>query len=282
MKTYRCFFCKKDDLSSGLLVEKVGHLACWSCYRKYKESRKKPAGRPLVFKCYFCDHVVSSGLLEKKVAPEMICRPCYSNRDALWQFTEKIPMSVSKRQVPVYTREKKSHAPESTPERKKCFLCHKRNAYLLVKHVAPEKICRACYNNNKHKPANQFPEKAPVPVRKTRISSLKRKPVDATPESSKAVIVPAIEEPKSFPRSGCKHYWILENATSQVSNGVCKLCGEKRDFPNYLSGCLRSGDPEPGEYLDPLSRLLLHEFNRTDGRNITITEHNVRGSQGAY
>ena len=32
--------------------------------------------------------------------------------------------------------------------------------------------------------------------------------------------------------NGCKHYWIIEGAKGPTSRGVCKYCGEEREFQN--------------------------------------------------
>ncbi len=42
----------------------------------------------------------------------------------------------------------------------------------------------------------------------------------------------------------CKHYWIIDRATAQISRGVCKLCGAHKQFPNYLSDCIAGPDKE--------------------------------------
>ena len=33
----------------------------------------------------------------------------------------------------------------------------------------------------------------------------------------------------------CSHYWIIEIANGPKSSGVCKYCGEQRDFFNSIS-----------------------------------------------
>jgi len=30
----------------------------------------------------------------------------------------------------------------------------------------------------------------------------------------------------------CAHHWIIETATGPVSKGMCRLCGEEREFSN--------------------------------------------------
>lgn len=43
---------------------------------------------------------------------------------------------------------------------------------------------------------------------------------------------------------GCRHHWLIESVAGPISQGVCQLCGMKRDFDNYLTGCLK-GNKEP-------------------------------------
>lgn len=42
----------------------------------------------------------------------------------------------------------------------------------------------------------------------------------------------------------CHHYWVIEAPQGRSSNGECLLCGEVRQFPNYLSDCLIDNDRE--------------------------------------
>lgn len=40
----------------------------------------------------------------------------------------------------------------------------------------------------------------------------------------------------------CEHFWVIETANGPVSSGVCRLCGSRREFFNYLSDCLADKD----------------------------------------
>ena len=42
----------------------------------------------------------------------------------------------------------------------------------------------------------------------------------------------------------CHHHWTIEEAEGPVSNGICSLCGARRQFFNYLSDCLRATEEE--------------------------------------
>jgi hypothetical protein len=32
----------------------------------------------------------------------------------------------------------------------------------------------------------------------------------------------------------CRHHWIIEFAQEETSKGVCRLCGQQREFSNHL------------------------------------------------
>lgn len=32
----------------------------------------------------------------------------------------------------------------------------------------------------------------------------------------------------------CAHFWLIEPPTSKTSLGCCRLCGEEREFHNYM------------------------------------------------
>jgi hypothetical protein len=36
-------------------------------------------------------------------------------------------------------------------------------------------------------------------------------------------------------QDGCHHYWIIEIANGPKSRGICKYCGETKDFFNSIS-----------------------------------------------
>ena len=44
---------------------------------------------------------------------------------------------------------------------------------------------------------------------------------------------PSPESDSSEP-SGCRHHWSIQPATGPVSQGVCLLCGDVREFKNYV------------------------------------------------
>ena len=36
----------------------------------------------------------------------------------------------------------------------------------------------------------------------------------------------------------CSHHWVIKTAAGPISQGLCKFCGAKKDFGNYLTDCL--------------------------------------------
>ena len=58
-------------------------------------------------------------------------------------------------------------------------------------------------------------------------------------------------------REGCRHHWIIEAPTGPMSNGVCQLCAEVREFKNYIEAAPWGEDPlankSGGQYTAPAS-----------------------------
>lgn len=51
---------------------------------------------------------------------------------------------------------------------------------------------------------------------------------------------PALEGQETKAR--CCHYWIIETAKGPISKGVCKYCGEEKEFFNSWQDTLWEGD----------------------------------------
>ena len=45
-----------------------------------------------------------------------------------------------------------------------------------------------------------------------------------------------LEEKKSAATTDCRHYWVIEAADGPVSRGVCRFCGEEKEFQNSWIG----------------------------------------------
>jgi len=53
-----------------------------------------------------------------------------------------------------------------------------------------------------------------------------------------------VKEKKSAVATPCRHYWNIEAADGPTSRGVCKVCGEEREFLNSWSDANYKGkDP---------------------------------------
>lgn len=37
-----------------------------------------------------------------------------------------------------------------------------------------------------------------------------------------------------LPLEGCRHHWVIQPAAGPVSDGMCLLCGEVREFKNFI------------------------------------------------
>lgn len=46
--------------------------------------------------------------------------------------------------------------------------------------------------------------------------------------------IPVSENIEEAPQ--CMHYWEIQPATGPFSPGICRTCGETRDFKNYVEG----------------------------------------------
>ena len=63
--------------------------------------------------------------------------------------------------------------------------------------------------------------------------------------SAEKILLPRTDRrkvPKTGQKAVCEHHWEIEGAQGPVSLGVCRYCGEKREFHNYLSDCLLDKD----------------------------------------
>ncbi len=50
------------------------------------------------------------------------------------------------------------------------------------------------------------------------------------------VIAPDLEEENNAVATTtvCRHHWVIQPADGPVSNGSCQVCGETREFKNYV------------------------------------------------
>ena len=49
-------------------------------------------------------------------------------------------------------------------------------------------------------------------------------------------------EPEGQEPPACQHHWMIDKPAGPVSRGVCRACGEERDFRNYVEGSAWGND----------------------------------------
>ncbi len=51
--------------------------------------------------------------------------------------------------------------------------------------------------------------------------------------------------------SECRHHWVIESASGPTSDGICRLCGVRKQFKNYLENAAwGDNDPRAREPID--------------------------------
>jgi hypothetical protein len=43
-----------------------------------------------------------------------------------------------------------------------------------------------------------------------------------------------VERPEKRAKGACRHHWVIEKASGPTSIGVCKHCGVRHEFSNYI------------------------------------------------
>ena len=51
--------------------------------------------------------------------------------------------------------------------------------------------------------------------------------------AQRAPIIAPVPEPEDSPLV-CQHHWVIQPADGPFSNGSCQVCGENREFKNYV------------------------------------------------
>ena len=59
--------------------------------------------------------------------------------------------------------------------------------------------------------------------------------MDNTPKGLTIVAMDNLSIGEQESASDCTHYWVIESPRGPVSNGVCKLCNEEREFRNSFA-----------------------------------------------
>ena len=71
----------------------------------------------------------------------------------------------------------------------------------------------------------------------------------------------ALAEPVVQERPACQHHWVIDSPAGPTSRGVCRRCGEERDFQNYVEAT-----PWGGEF--QLEQLSSSDFRRSAGIDV--------------
>ena len=80
-------------------------------------------------------------------------------------------------------------------------------------------------------------------------------------------------------RGGCPHHWLISEAHGECSTGVCRHCGETREFYNWMSSLMMyGGDPiksaEGGRHRMEMRRGVASPFNPI---NVAYELQDIRG-----
>lgn len=70
---------------------------------------------------------------------------------------------------------------------------------------------------------------------------------------------PVSQEAESRAETTCVHHWIIESPSGRTSTGVCRICGARRDFQNYVSDFIWEGDSTEayhGGWRKPVTELI--------------------------
>lgn len=51
-----------------------------------------------------------------------------------------------------------------------------------------------------------------------------------------------VETPETGTEPTCVHHWVIETPSGANSLGTCRICGEQREFQNYVSDFVWEGD----------------------------------------
>ena len=52
---------------------------------------------------------------------------------------------------------------------------------------------------------------------------------------------PEVEHNTAATVAECRHHWVIQPADGPESNGACQICGESREFKNYVESATWGG-----------------------------------------
>jgi len=62
---------------------------------------------------------------------------------------------------------------------------------------------------------------------------------------------PEVESPAAETTTECCHHWVIQPADGPISNGSCQVCGEIREFKNYVESATWGDTRAPGKDATP-------------------------------
>jgi hypothetical protein len=79
---------------------------------------------------------------------------------------------------------------------------------------------------------------------------------------------PVTDALESTAEAQCVHHWVIDSPAGSTSTGVCRICGERRLFSNYVSDFIFEGDSaeslRPGSWKKPVTELVRPEGEKND------------------
>lgn len=85
---------------------------------------------------------------------------------------------------------------------------------------------------------------------------------------------PEVEDPAAETTGGCCHHWVIQPADGPVSNGLCQVCGETREFKNYVESATWGDSRTTGKGSSASATTeSTSDDEDTHGRNVTHDEH---------
>ena len=96
--------------------------------------------------------------------------------------------------------------------------------------------------------------------------------VESAPTSNKSLLEP--EVPDVQVESTCQHHWVIDRPAGPLSKGVCRLCGENREFQNYVEDSSWSNSDISLEQLSGSTRIPAGIDVRSS-RNDTVTDEDA-------
>ena len=77
--------------------------------------------------------------------------------------------------------------------------------------------------------------------------------MESASTTNETLLEPEVTEIQEEPT--CQHHWVIDRPSGPLSKGVCRLCGENREFQNYVEGSSWSNNDISLEQLSGSTRI---------------------------